>query len=224
MEYLKEIEKNKVILLIKRIRKTPLVLSGMLLEMLRLWFKRYSTNYKWDENILKSEIHIDMSDKWIRDITQARPGIYVKRGLYLPRGLGKMGFNELYQENLIDSQKTFAICPIVGYYIFVISKNLGEVEQLSWETAEVLMGLAPVIKQDLDIMDMEIKQISQATKHEEFKEFWVVQLDLQFKFSETWTLEEVAPKFHKVAVESYAKILDQMTNKNANSNGSNKND
>lgn len=192
--------------LLKTIRKTPLVLSGIVLQLLRNWFSINGDQFKYiKDDPLVTKLDIDPFYDWTPEKCQNRPGIYIGIGDYYPRGMGRGGMNDLMNQNVNVNQHI--ILPVCPYIVNIIGKVPGEVLKLSQEAFEVLMLFSPIIKQDFNFIDFYVEKISKIEKMEEYKEFWVSSIIIQTKSAEAWQLLEQGPKIKDVLINTYTDIF-----------------
>ena len=200
---------HQIYKLVKTIRKTPLVLSGIILQILKNWFKANSEQFKYDENPHDSKVVIEHSYLWAPENCQNRPGLYVKRGAYAPKGLARAGMDDLKKIG-IDAERQYTVLPACSLAIFCVSKIPGEANKLAWEAAEVLIGMAPIIKRDFNFIAFDLESIGEVGIIEEFKEFFTIPLTISTKFAEAWQVQQIAPKLKKVLVNAYTTLIGEL--------------
>jgi len=195
--------------LTRKIRKTPLVLTGIVLQILRNWFRRNSEQFKYNDNDLESKVVIDPSFLWNPENCQNRPGIYIKRGGYIPKGMGKAGTDDLLKIGK-HSDRQYIVLPVCPVLVFCISKIPGEVETLAWEASQLLISLSPIIKRDFNFTAFDVERIGEIGKLNKYKEFWTVPIQVTTKFAETWELEEATPILKDTLVNAIVELNGQL--------------
>ena len=191
--------------LITTLRKTPLVLQGIILQVLKNWFKLNSDQFKWSDNDLESRLVIEPMYQWNPENCQNRPGVYIRRLSYIPKGQGKAGMNDLLSIGK-HSETQHLVLPVCPMGVVCVSKLPGEAEKLAWEISELFIALSPIIKRDFGFTDFNVDQISEISKMEESKEFWMVNIQLTLKFSEAWEIQEVTPVLKDILIQAYTNI------------------
>lgn len=174
---------------IDTIRKTPLVLTGIILEILKSYFQQMGSQFKYQVNELNSKLIIEPSFKWNPEQCQNRPGIFVKRE-DITFGDPRAGMDDLH--TIYPIQKKYATFGRSAWTIYCISKVPGEAEILSEKASDCLIAFAPLIRRDFRFISFGVSKIAPIGKMEESKEFWAVPIRLHSFFSESWDLSEEA--------------------------------
>jgi len=203
-------DNTKIYELTKGIRKTPLVLQGIVLSILKAWFAVNSEQFKYIPNDeLQSKLVIDPSYKWNPENCQNRPGLYVKKQDYIPRGWGKTGMDDLLKvgKNADIQYNVLPVCPII---VFSVGKVPGEVDILAWEAAQVLLSLSPMIKRDFNFNAFDLERIGEIGIVTEHKEFWTVPISITTKFAEAWEVTQVAPILKETLINAYSILEGQL--------------
>lgn len=195
--------------LVKTLRKTPLVLTGIILQILKNWFKANSDQFKYVNNELESKLVIEPSFLWNPENCQNRPGLFVKRGGYSPKGMGKAGMGDLLKLGK-NAEAQYTVLPACPLMIFCIGKMPGEVEELAWEASTVLIGMAPIIRKDFNFIGFDVDNVGEIGQVEEYKEFWTVPISITTRFAETWEVQQVAPVLKKVLVNAYSTLIGEL--------------
>jgi hypothetical protein len=200
------VEKHKVYQLIKPLRKSPLILTGIILQVLRQWFANNSDQFKYTDEKVNSKIDISPSYNWEPDRTQSRPGLYIKRGTYMPKGMGRAGMEDLLRLN-IKAESDYLVLPVCPVTVFCVGKLPGEVESLAWEAAQLLIAMSPYIKKDFNFLSFNVDQVGEIGQIEEYKEFWTVPIGIATSFSEDWRIKEAAPLLKRTLVDAYTTLI-----------------
>lgn len=186
------------------IRKTPLVLTGIVLEILKNWFKTNSEQFKYDENKLETRIVIESSYKFDPADCQNRPGIYVKLGAIQPKGRGRAGFDDV--NSVYPDSVSYTAISNGTLTVFCVSKLPGEVSQLAAEVEDVLLCFSPLIRDDFKFDIFDLASINEIGKIEESIEFWTIPIQMVFGFNETWVIKELGLKIKKILITVFATI------------------
>ena len=171
---------------LQKLRKTPLVLTAVVLEVLKNWFTANSQQFKYSLNKLDTKLVIQPAYEFTPEDCQNRPGLYVKRDTITPQAMGRAGMNDLYA--ITPTSQIHANLPAADITVFTIGKYPGEVEVLAAEALDVLLYFAPVIRSDFNLLSFAVTQVGGIGLVEEAKEFWAVPIAMQLKFSDVWEL------------------------------------
>jgi hypothetical protein len=184
-----------------------LEITGSVLQILQQWFQvNVEEKFRWDTDPLKTKIEIAPSFLWSPEVTQVRPGIYVKRDGWAARGMGtRTGFND----NLSYSrtgEDTYAYMPAAQISVMVIGKHAGEAEELSNSVTYCLLALAPVIRNEFNLLAFDLEAVSGIQKTEEYKEMWVIQHQCQYKYVLAIDLTELSPVIKRITVDAFSRL------------------
>ncbi len=181
------------------IRKTPLVLTGIFVDLLKNHFKTNSGDFQWHENAVTTKLIIKPAYLWDAEIVQKRPACYIKRG-----GLRyqKIVINNLQQ----ISQKTDTISYVVtcqGSIIIVcMSENAGTVERLAEEVSELFIAYTPIIRKEYDFIEFKMENIGEVSLLKEHSNIFIVPVTISFLFSENWSLVHKALKVDELLLKT----------------------
>ena len=89
---------------IQRIKKTPLVIVGIVLELLRIHFGQNSVRFPWNPDPEASKLILEPIDQMDFEVCQKRPAIYVARG---PITYQRIAMDDLHINNPREGEKTF---------------------------------------------------------------------------------------------------------------------
>lgn len=195
---------------IERIRKTPLVLQGMILELLRLHFSvGASPQYLWAEDITETKVVIEPIHKLDFDVVQKRPAIYVSRGaLQYPTQGGHLAFNDANLVNPIDGilgQKILVSCPI---QIIPVDRRAAAVERLAEEISEVLLVFKTLIREDYDFLRFDLAGIAPVGYVQEDREYFTAPLTVHTQWAEAWEIKQLSSKVRHIMVELRSALED----------------
>jgi len=190
---------------LQNIQKTPLGLSGLLLELLKDHFTYNATQFKYNPNPVESRLIIDLHSQWDPSNCENYPGIYIKRNNWQMRAEGKS----------IGDYKSFAVeddgysyefwVPITAdYSIISIGKVYGEVELLATDTGTYLTLYQEPIRIYYDFARFEVLDISGTETLKEDKNYRYARIDLRMTFDFIWKLSLEKPLISRVTLSSGA--------------------
>jgi hypothetical protein len=180
---------------IQNLRKTTIVLTGIILEILKSYMAQDDHwKYVWvpatDKrkvmDKVNSKIVIEPAYLFSPDVCNNRPGVYVKRGnlVFGPR----VGMDDIYSVNPVTGGVKYAINANIEWGINCISKSPGEAEMLAMEVSEVLICFAPIIRRDFKFDRFGVSAIGAVGLSEEYKEFFLVPIQIQGSYNEVWQI------------------------------------
>lgn len=187
-------------------RKSPLLLTGILLEIIKNFFKLEEGKFKYDPiDPVASKLIIEPAYLFTPDNCQNRPGIFVRReplGYFKPR----VGIDDAYSYNPIENSKgdliEYAIMGDIAFSVLCVGKEPGEVEQLAAKATDVLIYYSPIIRREFIFKIFRVQEIGALSQLEEHKEFWMTPISLYATFSENWTIKQAAPPLNEILFTS----------------------
>jgi len=182
------------------LRKTPLVVTGIILTALKKHFM-LEDDLRYSEDNVDTKITIEPSFRWTPEACQNRPGVYVKRNA-VSIGNPRAGMDDLYSYDNLLSERTYAFFMDIPFTIYCISKNPGITETIAYTCFEALTVLGPVIKKDFEFNKFIVNQIGAISQIEENKELYLIPLNLDILLNETWTLRQDAQKITGIHLDS----------------------
>ena len=180
-------------------------MTGIILQILRNWFSINNDDYIYikDEPV-RSTISIKPAYDFTPEDCQSRPGVYIKRGVYRPRGGIKASIDDKVSVNR-DSIDYLTI-PECTMIVQCVAKQPAEVDRLANNVYEPLLAMSPVIKRDFDFHNFDIVGVSPVEKIEEYKDFYRVSLQIDTRFEENWRLKQISPVLKRVILDAYTKL------------------
>jgi len=187
-----------------KLSKNGFVIIGIFLEILKEWFSKNDTQFKYNSDPSKSKLVIEPSYEFKPELCQQRPGLFIKRGPIAPKGIGRSGTDDLlrYKE---DASKEYLILSRSNILVMCISSLPGEAELLSWESCQLLIAMAPILKRDYNFIIFNVEQIGELNKMDEYKEFWLVPISVSLGYAEPWRIKELTPLLNQVLVNTFTK-------------------
>lgn len=141
----------------------------------------------WDPDFEKSKIQINAVEDWKPQTTEQRPSILAKRNdfKFVRYGID----NRLMGGGVPYNTKRLHTGVMTGSHtIFCIAGEGGEAEQLGAEVFQELMKFAPIVREWLDMLRVELVSVGKLSKLEEASENFVVPVDIAYAYQENWEL------------------------------------
>jgi hypothetical protein len=144
-------------------------------------------NRIWTTNPETSKIQILAHDDWKPQTTEQRPALLVKRNeqKFVRYGIDNrlMGGGPPYETRRIH------VSAMQGSHtVFCIAGEGGEAEQLAAEVSQDLMKFAPIVREWLNMLRVELVSIGKMSKLEEGSENFAVPIDIAYAYLEEWEL------------------------------------
>ena len=194
--------------MIRQVRRTPLVLSGMFLECTRtLWLNEDNllANVRtWSPTNEKDHVFIDTSFDWDPDNTDRRPAIIIdigdlEVGASPGRGLGSdagmVGFD---LQEAVEYREDLVIGSVVWAHI---GTTRGQVLAYGSCTYDLVSGFSSVIRRDLCLEKFVVRAILKPKLRKEQPRTFECLVQASFQFRETYTLKRESPKLKQIRLE-----------------------
>lgn len=180
------------------IPKTPLGLSGILLELLKDYFRYNCTHFKYSEDPIESRILIDLHQQWNPANCENYPGVYIKRQAWQPKVPAKVlgDYKNFFMEKDGLSYE-FWISVFASYGIMCVGKQYGELESLLNEIGMFFLSFGEPIRNCLNFAEFTVNEIGAVSLMQEEKEFRVGNINLNILFDFCWTLTLESPIIEK---------------------------
>lgn len=142
-------------------------------------------------------IYIESIAAWKKDQLQSRPAIIIKEGAWRWRRLAG--------GNLVDMDPERGVHYFWGQWqgthtLFCIAKEPGEAQNVATEAARVLQWYARDISAQLRLYGFAVLQLGTVASLEESREHYVVPINVGYVIDEQWSLQQDAPRIHKVSI------------------------
>jgi hypothetical protein len=172
----------------------PLLITGILVQ----WMRQHFTDPKnienpllkhsiWSSELSETRIAIDSIFKWDPAHTEARPGIFVKRG---PWKVLRYGIDDRKMVGVNDARCTReynAMCQ-GSHTLFCIAGESGEVELLAAEIYRELMEFGPVARKLFGFLRFTVTDVGEPSILEEATENFVVPVVVSYGVQDVWTV------------------------------------
>jgi hypothetical protein len=175
--------------LVDRLRKTPLVVSGILVQLLRYYLAENSVQFRpgtssATENLTRDDaLLVTTHDNFDLNITQVRPAVIIKR---LAMQYRRLVMNDQLTRAKDGSTNAKVMLVSGGYQLLCLSKNSGEVERLAEEVSEVLISFKEEIRQDFNFTRFDFADIGETGIIEESEEVFAIPCAVLIEFTESW--------------------------------------
>jgi hypothetical protein len=213
-----DVETSERVNLLAQQRKTPLLLYGIFVELMRNF---YSDAYNlpinvcavWTDDETTSAIWIDTEYKWEDRTAEKRPAIYVK--LTSIKYSATVGQNAGPMSMGMDLKEADYFFSRVGegHVQFVhIGATKGQSVALAGSTLDYLDAFATVIRDDFCFEEFEVIEVTPPKLDKsESKDMYHSDVICRFKFQETWTLKLESPKLKKLVFDAGQNLLQGAT-------------
>jgi hypothetical protein len=180
----------------------PLLLTGLFRDM---FIRHFSTEegiratdlkqFIWKEDA-SSGIVIESVYRWRGDLVEKRPAILVKRNAYRQSRLGindkimGVGTSGAIYPNERGAIHLHTVNWVGSHTIFCIHGTGASCEILASEVVDELTMFAPVIRQQLLLMDFQVTEVGAISELEEASENYVIPVTAGWVYNKTWELFE----------------------------------
>ncbi len=167
------------------LRKTPLVLTGIFVELLRLHFSSNKGQFRYTNDPVKTDLLIEASYNWDPEKANKRPACYVKRG--------NLSYTKLVIDNLqhiahIEGSETYVKSCRGNYTLLCICENIGTTERLSEEVSELFLAYESKIREEFDFKEIHVEALGEISVLKGYQNLYVVPVILSFFFTEAWQI------------------------------------
>jgi hypothetical protein len=182
--------------LICHVRKTPTVLYGIFVEVVRQFYSHADympimapQGVVWRQRVEETKIWIDTEMRWEDKTPEFRPAIVVGLGTidYMSltgRSDGKM------DTNIADAETFYSRTGIGTVTFRHIGSTDGEAVSLADATFDYLDAFTGVIRDDFCFTRLNVSQrVPIAQRQRESNERWGSVITMAFEFQDTWTLK-----------------------------------
>lgn len=141
----------------------------------------------WTSDFETSKIQILPIDEWKPQTTEQRPAIIAKRHdiKFVRYGID----NRLMGGGIPNNTRRIHVSGMQGSHtLFCIAGEGGEAEQLAAEVSQELMKFAPIVREWLNLLRLELVSIGTLSILEEASQNFVVPIDIAYAYLEQWEL------------------------------------
>jgi len=195
------------------IRKTPIVLYGIFLELTRQFYSNGENLSNdicatWDADPAKSQIWIDTEYTWNEEVVEKRPAIYIKLGPITYASLTGR-HDSLYHIDLEQGEYHFTRSG-TGTAMWVhVGTTKSEAITLSGTTLDYLDAFSKIIKEDFKFSSFELVQIGALETEKESRERYRSTVTMSFSFQDAWSLKLESPKLKRIVFNAGQALLDR---------------
>jgi len=198
--------------LICHIRKTPLVLYGIFVELVRQFYSDKNnlpldTCVHWDPDPDKSSIWIDSEYRWEDEAIEMRPAIYVHLGniSYTPMAYRRDGQVDM---DLEQGEYKYLRRGAGSVSWVHVGRQKGETVTLAGATMDYLDAFTTAIRQDFNFETFQIKGIQPLSLGEkESKERYRSLVAATFTFQDTWTTKLESQKLKAITFKTGQNLI-----------------
>jgi hypothetical protein len=201
--------------MIRQIRRTPLVLQGLFLEVVQALYSDEAGLYEhvkpWKsaQNVgTEKENHnlfIDVSANWSDSSNDRRPAIFVDIGPLQSKPI-KGAFGSAANMDMEEGLKTYSRL-VAGSVVFAcLSSKQAEAMLYGSQTYDLLDGFGPVIQEDFCFEQFDVTSISKTRQRKDEPRDWESLVQVNFEFQETFSVKRESPKLKQITIKSTAGI------------------
>lgn len=195
------------------IRKTPLVLYGMFVELTKQFYSNADNLANdicatWDADPTKTQLWIDSEYVWNEAVVEFRPAIYIKLGPITYASITGR-HDSLYHVDLEQGEYHFTRSG-TGTAMWVhVGTTKAEAVTLSGTTLDYLDAFSRIIKQDFHFETFEVVQMGAIETEKESRERYRSTVTVSYSFQDTWALKLESPKLKRVVFNAGQALLDR---------------
>jgi hypothetical protein len=203
--------------MLPQIRRTPLILCGMFVELMRSLYAEKDNLYPpartWVPTNDEDHLFVEPSYKWDDENIDRTPAIYVDTGdLKLSadpvKGIGSHGTHfdmkegADYREHVVGGSVAFAhVC-----------EKRAECMLYQGITYDLIAGLSFAIKRDFCLEKFDLRAILKPKLTKDQPRTFVGEVQATLQLRETFTLKRETPKLKQITVEDAARTVNQNFN------------
>ena len=190
----------------------PLLLTGLFRDMFIRHFATAASiraddlkQFIWKKDAT-SGIVIESVYRWRGDLVEKRPAILVKRNAYRQTRLGindtvigAGASGDLYK-NERGAIHLHTVNWVGSHTIFCIHGTGASCEILASEVVDEMTMFAPVIRQQLSLMDFQVTEVGAISELEEASENYVIPVTVGWVYNKTWELKEESLPLREVVI------------------------
>lgn len=202
------------------VRKTPLLLYGLFVELLRQIYSEEiqdpELGWVWagkdgsqDTDPESSDVWIDAEYKWNDAHPDMRPAVYVALGpiKYAPTAGGSRGLTHI---DLKEGEYEYTRTGTGTLTVVHIGSTKGEGVRLATLTHDYLDAFSDVIRQEYCFKQFNVVEAVPAQVVKEEKDNIRSLVSATFSFEDTWTLKLESPRLMRVAFAAGQRTLDML--------------
>jgi len=190
---------------INTIRKTPLVLQNILLEVLRNFFAGSSDQFQYSPDARHTKLIVEPAFRWNAQEVQVRPAVYIKRGAFQ---YARVSIDDVKSRDATEATTEYIMMANAMVTCMCISKVAGEVELLAEEVSEVLIAFKKAIREDFGFKKFEVASINEVGILEESSEHFACPILVTMQFEESWVVKLESLKLQQVLLKVHAALGD----------------
>lgn len=177
-----------------KILPRPLLMSGMLIQWMRQHFADPSNieasrlkSAIWTPDISTTGIVVDSVFRWNPAQTEARPGVFVKRGAWK---ILRYGLDDRKMVKANTCCNTYNAMCQGSHTLFCIAGESAEVEILAAEVYRELMEFGPAARSFFNLLRFVVTDVGEPTILEEATENFVVPVVVSYGAQDVWTITQ----------------------------------
>jgi len=165
----------------------------------------FSFKQKYDPDITKTSIFLDIAYNWQQAKSDKRPAIFIQRG---DVNLTTPTIGQTFSDpNIKESEEDRFTLNQMEVKVSVIGTNLGFAEQLAEYVKQPLISFAKEVRRDFNLRRFRLVSLGSPKNIVDPKDHFVIELLLQTAFDEGWTVKGEHLKLKTISKQ----IFDQVT-------------
>jgi len=201
-----EILAQPAISVLGHIRRDPMVLSGLFIEITRQLYLEpdhlYPTVLPWIPNETDAEapkgVFIDAAGNWDDVNVNRRPGIFIDIGDLLYSKDKVQGISDSAGFNLSEGVTYYGRL-VKGSVSWVhLGKTRGQVLQYGSVTLDLIDGFSDVIRSDFCFEKLDVRGILRPKQRKDKPKEWMCLVQADFQFQETFGIKRESPKLKSI--------------------------
>jgi hypothetical protein len=196
--------------------QSPLVMTGALRQVLAQHFSdvrnilnsslraRLTRDGVWSDGT-DTGIVIESLTRWRPELTEARPGLILKSGVWQWQ---RMGIGDITGEDYRSGELTFGGYWQGSHTIFALAKEGAEAQILAIEVAKCLLWFGSEILEQLELQRFVPVSIGEVAALKESREHYVVPVVVAYVVPEFWKLQPDAPRTKRIVFRTSQTLSD----------------
>lgn len=195
------------------IRKDPMVLYGIFLELTRQLFATEGfSDVTWTNDPKTSGIYIQTEYLWDDEVVEKRPAVFISLpelnySSYTGGNTGQVAID------LQEAEYDFARKVSGAVQWIVIGNTKGEAVKIGTAILNYVDAFASVIRKDFCFEEFYVTQFKPVVVVKESRERMRTTLTANFVVQESWTLKMESPKLKKMHISTGQRILDLLVSR-----------
>ncbi len=186
----------------------PQIMTGLFVELLQ---RHFADSRKIEQNKLReliwqdnpaTNILIESVWRWDPATTNKRPAVIVKRNGYRFQRVG-IGDNRQQLQPADEAGHPSYWAPWLGSHtLFCIGGSGAQAEILGSEVQREMTQFAPVIRESLGLIRLEVSDVGPVSLLEEAQDNFAVPVNVAYAYAEAWMIRQEAPRLKTLSLST----------------------